>query len=695
MALGIHDITLESHLGEPLVAKIMVTDVEKSPDLSCFNITDTSHITAFKKASLFLNTNNNQYQLTIKTYSPITEPIVNLRVSYHCEPQLIREYTLLLDPPSQLPLKSMPDDNPGNIAIESSEDLSQGMTSLAKSEVNRSPAIKASEIRPSLNKPPAKKKSKRTNKSTIDHQLMDAYVGKPEGHDTLTKQNIAGANQTDQTQQHQDTSRPFLKISSGTLNSDTLGNIPPLALRLETKIDFSRTEPTTILTNDEVMDEVTVMANRLAHLEKQIVSLQLKNTQLVDEAGLAKKALAEQKSTWLKNLLLSIGVIVMLIIANWLRRTIINRRLNQQEANWFGAPKTPESSVFTNDEISAPKDGEASDPYFDDILYPQHTSLDSTITEGMSLTEDASINHEYILENADVFIEHGRPSLAIQLLQNHLSDFPTESPKIWLKLLSLIASEGSQGDYDKVAAECKHFFNIKMPDFANANAEDTSSIEDFPHIISKLEGIWGSQYTLEFLNDLIYNQQSQPREGFGRGTFDELFFLKQIAETLNKQSAVEQKPAEKVIASKPNPEMAMFNAASLSDSVANVSNNVKFNHENPPQQKEDFYPTLEQSAFQGIPAYEVDMLKDFDDAPDIDFNPPLSDDRNISTNETSNTSSAENLNKETILANEIEFDSSLPLLPDQENIDDDTRIKDKIGTTKVSNVIEWDLPDKD
>jgi len=139
---------------------------------------------------------------------------------------------------------------------------------------------------------------------------------------------------------------------------------------------------------------------------------------------------------------------------------------------------------------------------------------------------------ENVLDHADVFIAHGRTNLAIQLLQNHLEEFPTESPAVWLKLLGLLAAENSESDYDVAVTECNQFFNIKLPSYAEALNEDESSIENHPHIVSRLEGVWGSQYAIGFLNDLIYNQQSQPREGFARNTFEELFFLRQISEIL-------------------------------------------------------------------------------------------------------------------------------------------------------------------
>jgi hypothetical protein len=173
----------------------------------------------------------------------------------------------------------------------------------------------------------------------------------------------------------------------------------------------------------------------------------------------------------------------------------------------------------------------APDPLFADLASQQSAILTDTDTDEI----------EGVLEHAEVFIAHGRTVLAIQLLQNHLTDFPNQSPTIWLKLLSLLANEGLETEYDVAVIECNQFFNIKLPNFAEADMPDDSTIEDHPHIVDRLEGAWGSPYAITLLNDLIYNQHAQPREGFARGTFEELFFLKKIAEALQSSDVLENR----------------------------------------------------------------------------------------------------------------------------------------------------------
>ncbi len=742
LALGFGDVTLKSHLGEPLAVSIAVTDVEKSPDTSCFTIKDNNDVPAFKKVSSSFKQTNSGYRLNIVTYEPIHEPIVNLYVTFNCEPNLNREYVLLLDP---IGIHNSTDtsDTPFTSDIISIPNTASG-TNVKDSETTVSISNPASQASAKKQKP---KRKKITATSEIDRKLMEAYTGKSQSQHLGSNQNNSSErsrlsdSSANATQSHAagGSSKPHLVISGGSTSPDTL---PKLALRLDTQIDFARAETETQL-NTDTLDEVTVMANRLAHLEKQITSLQNKNVQLQNEALKAKQEaknislLSEQLLTWSKYLLIVIGLIALMISGEWIRRRVVRDRLDREEAIWFDeshhSASHNDTSIFPLKELNKADESLLDDQSFGDTLNNQFNGSNS---DALTLTENT--NDENILENADVFIEHGRPMLAIQLLQNHLSDFPSESPKIWLKLLSLIAKDGTEAEYEQTVAECKQFFNIKMPSYAEANTNDNSSIEDYPHILARLEGMWGSQYAVGFLNDLIYNQQSQPREGFSRGTFDELFFLKQVAEILNANAAKEQTSLYKPTTVKPKLENIAFNEEAFSHSEADsIVNTTEVDTASQPKSGEEmnehdlpanlFSTSLESSAFQQVPSYEVDLLAELDNSLDIKDNTTdqgLLNSELIPRSDTQEKPVAPEITH-TLQAEEIQFpaqdsstaeipapelpaaQSSLPELPsfnDSEDIfninepDNSNLNADEDGSSKAakkSNLIEWDLPKKD
>lgn len=527
-ALGLGDINLKSNLGEPLAASVAITDIDGTPDASCFSVIDNSDTPAFKKASIALKNVSGSYQLVITTHDVIAEPVINLQVSINCDPNYLkREYVLLLDPvalASTEPVtateqKTATDNQP--VAAEKPQ------RTKIKSQVQGAVNTEPSGENLSSNKRERKVSIKK--KSSSDQKLMEAYTGKPSANTTLEPARGAQTTKTLTT-----TDNPRLIISGKDASQTGESRMPNLSLRLETQLDLARVDTDVPLSNTDALDELTVMTNRLAHLEKHIISLQEQNKKLQTHAEKTKLSgiLPEHLANWLPSLPIGLGIIAILSAVLWLRRKIVIKRLLNEEAEWFNADKMgsqgkqAEENSLNSDAVIFDEVGATLKLDSDEL---PNTSQASFFTYPNAYTVSDNDLSESVLDHAEVFLAHDRPAMAIQLLQNHLSDAPAESPEIWLKLITLLATEGSEEEYEHAVSACKKFFNIKLPNFKEATTSDNSTIEDYPHILVRLQEVWGSEFAVEFLNDLIYNRQSQPREGFGRNTFSELFLLKQIA----------------------------------------------------------------------------------------------------------------------------------------------------------------------
>ncbi|WP_047551999.1 type IV pilus assembly protein FimV [Methylotenera sp. G11] len=517
-AFGLNDAIVTSSLGEPLIAQINITDVEKSPDISCFSITDANSPPAFTKASLAIKHQASGYQLTIKSPQAITEPIINLRVVHHCEPNIHRDYVVLLDPPL------LNDTNARGVDAKDADAKTE--PTQAANNTNM-PASALYAANGTINK--KKKKSPKTaSSSSLDKKLTATYTGQPQAADK-------SGNQVEVK------SRPYLSISGGHPPSGQLLpsgqdlTLPKLGLKLETRLNLSRAENTLPPSSTDVIDEITAMDNRLALLKTQIISLQDKNEKLEADAANAEKKL--QEST--KTLRITAGLIALFALlasAAWLRRQLVHARKVKSALSWFDNRDSADATDNVTDTATTPA-GDTRNAGFNDA-FDESPGFDiasgfSTQPANAALATSINGNHEDILESVDVLIEYGRSGLAIHLLQDHLDDHPSESPKIWLKLLSLIAAHGSETDYTQTVAECSRYYRIHMPGFAEARKTGTATIEDFPYITKELETAWGSAAAVELLDDLIYNSESQPEEGFEPEIFEQLFMLRQIAETLN------------------------------------------------------------------------------------------------------------------------------------------------------------------
>jgi hypothetical protein len=576
--LGLGDVELNSNLGEKFLAKVDVTDVPSISESSCFSATDVSDIPAFKKASINLKANNNgNFQLTVSTNDVITEPIVNLRISFNCEPNVNREYVLLLDPAPLSGIENtiMKDESskiePNINSTKKNQNRKSHQTNFKKSlklgtDEQTDKAISDQSVLKKVSK-----KMKGENLNSVNEKLLKAYTGKrnsplpnsnsiPEGK--ITKNTSSTATSED---------KPFLVISTG--NTSNGEEKPSLSLRLATEIDVARPDEVAARqSTSDTMDEVTVMSNRLSYLEKQITSLQTRNAQLVTDAQKAKKE--GENLDWLQFSKIMLAILAALGVLEFLRRKIYNRQAIAKEA-WFDDEKlestySKPSNLNVNETNEFDTHTSNLSSFTPNFIEPLVQNLNTTNVQKTAIEENSSI-----LEDAEVFIEHGRPLLAAQLLQNYLIDSPAESPAIWLKLLDLLSKEGTESEYDTAVVECNKNFNIKAAKYGSNPLVDNTSIEDYPHILTRLEGVWGSPYAIGFLNDLIFNKRSQPREGLVPGAFNDLFFLKNLAKNLElSNSTIYKASPDQTSLNQENPNKSSANQTS--EAATNIEN-TQFN----------------------------------------------------------------------------------------------------------------------
>jgi hypothetical protein len=541
LALAINDVVVTSSLGEPLIAQINITDVEKSPDTTCFSVTDTSASPAFTNASLAIKHQADGYQLVIKSHLAITEPILNLRVSHHCEPNINRDYVVLLDPPLQNDAKTSTGDS---TATNDSSHKQNRAVSLVSSGagIDSNTAATRHSAKANISKKRTAPQPSKT--SSTDKKLTAIYTGLPQATTNADNRDEPAVK-----------SKPYLSISGGDSRLAESLILPNPALRLETQIDLSREELALPLSSTDVMDEITAIDNRLALLRTQIISLQATNEKLKSDAENAQMQLEDSKRT-LRIAAGLIALLAFLAFAAWLRRKLIHERLAKIEHNWLDNNDVTDAAINSaNKDTNVTKNSNFNDAFDGNSTYDIASGFSSQPANGGLATSINSNAKEDILESADVLTEYGRFGLAIHLLQDYLGDHPSESPKVWLKLLSLTAAHGSEADYAQAVADCNNYYRINMPSFAEAKKVGTATIEDFPYITKELEMAWGSPHALALLDDLIYNSESQPEDGFEPEIFEQLFILKQIAENLNANPASTDAGAEQtsISASENNP----------------------------------------------------------------------------------------------------------------------------------------------
>ena len=546
-ALGLGNINVKSHLGQPLRATIKIQGASELKGEACFRVINDSSVenpivnAIFKLSKIVGDTAT----LTVTTRQIINDPIANLVVLAGCDANIRREYVLLLDPP-------LTEDASQNAETENmiADDatLADDNKNVTVKEIDE-PRVQAQTLRTaagSTKKSSAKKQKSKTkaNKNVV---LTAGY------NDEKVSIKPAASPKYDANE-----SKPRLSISGEKTFSSTLGSTN---LMLDRQLHFTaETSPQAAVANIEMQDEATVLNNRMQHLEKQISALVQANQKLKAENLIAKNNIITQqleqansssnKLDWLGYILGGALLLSGLTIAEKLRNRRQIQKLEDAEIAFL-------SPIETSNKPANFEEFKTNDDDFGPLTKQEFTSTVENSTDKSNIFEptkaaettfsvDEFDSEHNILDHADVFLSHGRTSLAIQLLQNHLLDFPKNSVTIWLFLLDLLAKENMQGAYEQTALECKEHFNIRIAAFSNDEASPKQHFEDFPRLNAGLQDVWGTPAALVYLDDLIYNSRLETRAGFEKNVLEELLLLKSIAQELASTATVIQLDEKKL-----------------------------------------------------------------------------------------------------------------------------------------------------
>lgn len=520
LALGLGDIEVKSHLGQALKAKIKIygaADLKQSEleSNTCFKLnTGVEELNEITRANFALSSIiGDEATLSVTTPQIINEPIAHLSVVTECGGNIRRDYVLLIDP---------------DLGAEPVAELEE--VAVATANVKSTEAKKPAKMHPQLAEASAEtsvKKSKRERKLHKNNEVANnnpnIVLHVPGGK---AQASISSAAKTELITDNKP-SQAHLSVSKGTASNTYLS---AANLQLDKQLSFNagpNAQP--IVAEVEMQDDLAAMQHRFINLEKQIAKLQQQNLVLASDNQFKTQQITETESIkdkfkWMGY---ALGVILVLvsgqIATQWWRR-----RLPKQigaGANWMMLDVTEgddEMRAATSKQHAQNTGKIANAPANDaDLLGP-------SLFEQHMVVEETSFDAT-VLDHADVFLSHGRTSMAIQLLQNHLLDHPKQSVTIWLFLLDLLTKENMQAAYEQTALECKEHFNIKISAFAADANPSYVTFESFTRLAEGLQQVWGTPAALAYLDDLIYNNRLEPRAGLDKNLIDELLLLKAIA----------------------------------------------------------------------------------------------------------------------------------------------------------------------
>lgn len=493
VALGLGEITLRSHLGEPLHATVALFDPATDITAACFSLAASDDgVVPPPRAQLTIDHGEGQVTLHIRTLASLNDPIAQFTLVSDCEARVRRDYVVLLDPPS---------------ATRAAVGVTAVPVALAQTAV---PAPRAA--------PPRRKPKPTPVASSKPERALPAAVAPrpiPAPVAASTAASVAPATVAVGTPSLQDAA-PRLVLS---------GKRAPAAAT-PTSAHLDSDSPGAAqrgLTSAELSDENTALARKLAHLEAQLLALQQRYAALETKRLTGPSAITppppERPAQWPLYLLATGLLATGAGLLAWLPR----RRARGTEQRAASAP--PDTLRMTLSDISARSPTEARPvPQRMPEIAPPPTA------EHTEVKED-------ILDQAEVFVAHGHGDLAVHLLQEHLRAAPTESPVPWLLLLDLLHREGDAPGYAAASAECRRYFNVNLSGHPMSQDGDSGKgLEAYPHLLEQLVRVWNTADTDGFFNDLIFDHRGGTRMGFEPAAYRDILLLRAIAQDVLAQS---------------------------------------------------------------------------------------------------------------------------------------------------------------
>lgn len=154
--------------------------------------------------------------------------------------------------------------------------------------------------------------------------------------------------------------------------------------------------------------------------------------------------------------------------------------------------------------------------------------VDLSNVEGLEVLEEGDL----IMEQARIYINIGRVDEAIDLLKAEIKIAPKESLHHWLYLLDIYRDHDRQQEFMQYAKQLRETFNVMLPLWGDATVPivTASSLEEFPHIVHSLTGLWAesAKDAKAYIDELIMDNRQSERTGFSMEVFQELVLLRDL-----------------------------------------------------------------------------------------------------------------------------------------------------------------------
>jgi hypothetical protein len=219
--------------------------------------------------------------------------------------------------------------------------------------------------------------------------------------------------------------------------------------------------------------------------------------------------------------LVGAGTLLLLLLL-WLRRRAPAKKpaAVKPAAPAAKTPATPTPSV----QEAVPHPAKQASPL--PVAAPAQQAFVDTASVDLDLGTDSD-QSDQALELADIMLSMGLGQGAAQTLTEQIRNEPKQALRHWLKLLEVYRRNGQQAEFERSAEELRLHFNVKPEDW-HARPGSQHSVEDYPHIASRLTELWAKPACLVYLKNLLADNRGGARSGFPQSVAEELLMLTAI-----------------------------------------------------------------------------------------------------------------------------------------------------------------------
>lgn len=147
--------------------------------------------------------------------------------------------------------------------------------------------------------------------------------------------------------------------------------------------------------------------------------------------------------------------------------------------------------------------------------------------------EDETVEeHDSAVELAEIMMSFGRVQGAAEMLAEFIQSNPKQAITPWLKLMEVYRVGGMRAEFDALAKELNHTFNVQAVTWNNFEEarNPENNLERMPHIVDVLTRTWGTRECQAYLEKILRDNRDGTRQGFMLGVIDDILMLAGVLE---------------------------------------------------------------------------------------------------------------------------------------------------------------------